>query len=31
MVLLNGFNKKTHTTPMQDLEVALQRKKGEGA
>jgi phage-related protein len=30
MVLLNGFVKKTRQTPKQDLELALQRKKGRG-
>ena len=31
MVLLHGFIKKTQKTPQLDLELALRRKKGEGA
>jgi phage-related protein len=31
MVLLHGFVKKTRQTPKQDLDLALQRKKGSGA
>ena len=31
LVLLHGFVKKTRQTPKQDLELALQCKKGSGA
>jgi phage-related protein len=31
MVLLHGFIKKTQKTPQPDLDLALRRKKGEGA
>jgi phage-related protein len=31
MVLLHGFVKKRQRTPKQDLELALQPKKGSGA
>jgi phage-related protein len=31
MVLLHGFIKKTQKTPQSDLDLALRRKKGEGA
>ena len=31
MVLLHGFIKKTQKTPQSDLDLALKRKKGEGA
>jgi phage-related protein len=31
MVLLHGFIKKTPKTPKPDLDLALRRKKGEGA
>ena len=30
MVLLHGFMKKTRTTPKREIDVALQRKQGEG-
>jgi phage-related protein len=30
MVLLHGFIKKTRKTPKQDIDLALERKKGEG-
>jgi phage-related protein len=31
MALLHGFIKKTQKTPKQDIDLALKRKKGEGA
>ena|SRR5207237_1400228 len=31
MVLLHGFIKKTQKTPMQDIDLAIKRKKGEVA
>ena len=31
MVLLHGFIKKSRKTPGQDLDLAIKRKKGEGA
>ncbi len=31
MVLLHGFIKKTQKTPKQDIDLAIKRKKGEGA
>lgn len=31
MVLLHGFIKKTQKTPKRDIDLALGRKKGEGA
>ena len=31
MVLLHGFIKKTEKTPKRELDLALRRKKGEGA
>ena len=31
MVLLHGFIKKTRKTPMQDIDLAIKRRKGEGA
>ncbi len=31
MVLLHDFQKKTQKTPKQDLDLAIKRKKGEGA
>ena len=31
MVLLHGFIKKTQKTPVQDINLAIKRKKGEGA
>ena len=31
MVLLHGFMKRTQKTPPQDLDLAIRRKKGEGA
>lgn len=31
LVLLHGFMKKTQKTPKQDIDLALKRKKGEGA
>ena len=31
MVLLHGFIKKTQRTPKQDIDLAIKRKKGEGA
>ncbi len=31
MVLLHGFMKKTQKTPKQDIDLAIRRKKGEGA
>jgi phage-related protein len=31
MVLLHGFVKKTQKTPKQEIDLALKRKKGEGA
>jgi len=31
MVLLHGFIKKTQKTPQPDFDLALRRKKGEGA
>ena len=31
MVLLHGFTKKTQKTPVRDIDLAIKRKKGEGA
>ena len=31
MVLLHGFMKKTQKTPKQDIDLAIKRRKGEGA
>ena len=31
MVLLDGFIKKTEKTPKREIDLALRRKKGEGA
>lgn len=31
MVLLHGFVKKTRKTPVKDIDLALRRKRGEGA